>query len=144
MIFLPPNTVSVTQPMDKGVIRSLKAHYKKCLVRVILTHLNQDKPIPEISLLKAMWLLVSAWNDIKRQTAINFFRKAKTFEKYQMNAVNDINNLFKELNESLKELETKDSSLVPENVTVQDVAEADDQVTASTSFLTDELILEAL
>ena len=28
LIFLPPNTTSKTQPMDQGVIRSLKAHYR--------------------------------------------------------------------------------------------------------------------
>ena len=43
-----------------------------------------------------------------------------------MNAVNDVDNLFKEFNISLKELQTKDSSLVPENITVQDLDEAAD------------------
>ena len=28
MCFLPPNTTSITQPMDQGVIRSLKAKYR--------------------------------------------------------------------------------------------------------------------
>ena len=32
LIFLPPNTTSRTQPMDQGVIRSLKAHYRSILV----------------------------------------------------------------------------------------------------------------
>ena len=27
LVFLPPNTISKTQPMDQGVIRSLKAKY---------------------------------------------------------------------------------------------------------------------
>ena len=59
-----------------------------------------------------------------------------------MNEVNDVNDPFKELNESLKELQTKDPSLVPDNMTVQDVAEADDQDITSAPFLTKELILE--
>ena len=47
------------------------------------------------------------------------------------------------MNESLKEMQTKDPSLVPENMTVQDVVQADDQVMiTSTPFLTEELILE--
>jgi hypothetical protein len=29
LVFLPPNTTSVTQPMDQGVIRNLKLHYRK-------------------------------------------------------------------------------------------------------------------
>ena len=29
---LPPSTTSMLQPMDQGVIRSLKAHYKKELL----------------------------------------------------------------------------------------------------------------
>ena len=36
----------------------------------------------------------------------------------------------------------KNRSLVSENMTVQDVAEADDQVITSVPFLTDELILD--
>ena len=59
-----------------------------------------------------------------------------------MNTVNDVDDPFRELNESLKELQTKDPSLVPENMTVQDAAEADDQVITSAPFLTNESILE--
>ena len=33
LIFLPPNTTSKVKPMDKGIIRSLKAYYKALLVR---------------------------------------------------------------------------------------------------------------
>ena len=59
-----------------------------------------------------------------------------------MNAVKGVADPLKELNESLKELQTKDPSLVPDNMTVQDVAEADDQVITSAPFFTNELILE--
>ena len=59
-----------------------------------------------------------------------------------MNAVNDVYNPFKELNERLMELQAKDPFIVLENISCQGVAEADDQVVTSAPFLTDELILE--
>ena len=58
-----------------------------------------------------------------------------------MNAVNDVDNPVKELKESLKELQTKYSYLLPANMAVHDVAETDDQVITSAQFLNDELIL---
>ena len=142
LIFLPPSATSVIQPMDQGFIRSLKSHYRKRIVRVILTHLDQVKPIPKVSFLLAMQLVFSAWNDVSKEAVINCFRKANIFEKYQMNAVNDFDDPFKELDESLKDLQTKESYLVAENMTVKDVAEADDQVMTSAPFLTNELILK--
>ena len=33
LFFLPPNTTSVLQPMDQGVIRSLKARYRTKVVQ---------------------------------------------------------------------------------------------------------------
>ena len=58
LVFLPPNTTSVSQPMDQGVIRCLKAHYRKRLVKLILRSLDSNKPLPKVSLLTALQLLV--------------------------------------------------------------------------------------
>ncbi|XP_060077937.1 tigger transposable element-derived protein 4-like [Ylistrum balloti] len=33
LVFLPPNTTSHTQPMDQGVIRNLKTHYRKLAIQ---------------------------------------------------------------------------------------------------------------
>ena len=52
--------------------------------------------------------------------------------------VNDVEDPFKELNESLNELQTKDWSVLPESMTVQDIAEVDDQVITMAPFLTNE------
>ena len=77
LFFLPPNTTSITQPMDQGVIRSLKAIYRTNAVRKIIRSLEKKKTRPKISLLHGMQMLVSAWNAlITEETIMNCFRKA--------------------------------------------------------------------
>ena len=83
LIFFHSNTTSVIQPMEQGAIRSLKDHCRKRLVRVILTHLDQGKLIPNILYLKVMQLLVYAWNDVSKETVINCFQKAKIPKKIE-------------------------------------------------------------
>ena len=70
------------------------------------------------------------------------FKKAKILEKDQTIAVNDDDDPFKEINENLKELWEKGPSLVPENMTAEDFATADDAVITTSSTLTDKEILQ--
>ena len=88
-------TTSVSQPMDQGVIKCLKAHYRKRLVKLILRSLDSNKPLPKVSLSKALQLLVSAWNEVSQTTIINCFKKAKILEKDQTIAINDEDHPFK-------------------------------------------------
>ena len=93
--------------MDQGVIRCLKVHYRKGLVKLILRSLDSNKPLPKLSLLTALQLLVSAWNEVSQTTIVNCFKKAKISEKDQIIAINHEDNLLKEINENLKELREK-------------------------------------
>ncbi|WP_430732424.1 hypothetical protein, partial [Acinetobacter baumannii] len=68
LIFLPPNTTSVTQPMDQGVIRALKAKYRSLAVRKQLANLEKGKQLPKISILTAMTMLNKAWGSIPNRT----------------------------------------------------------------------------
>lgn len=73
LVFLPPNTTSVLQPMDQGVIRSLKSHFRKQLVLKIIENLNnavQEK----ISLLDAIRMVNQAWLRVEASTIRNAFR----------------------------------------------------------------------
>ena len=42
LFFLPPNTTSITQPMDQDVIRSLKAKYRTNVVRKTISTRNAN------------------------------------------------------------------------------------------------------
>ena len=53
-VFLPPNTTPVIQPMDQGIIKWVKVHYRIRLVKLILRCLDSNKPLPKVSLLTAL------------------------------------------------------------------------------------------
>ena len=128
--------------MDQGVIRCFKAYYRKRLVKLILRILDSNKPLPKVSLLTALQLLVSAWNEVSQTTIVNCFKKTKISEKDQTIAISDEDDPFKEINENLNKLQKKEPSLVPENMTAEDFATTDDAVLTTSSTLTDEEILQ--
>ena len=55
LIFLLPNTTSVTQPMDQGIIRLLKAKYCSLVVRRLISSLEKKASVPAI-ISAMMWL----------------------------------------------------------------------------------------
>ena len=58
--------------MDQGVIRSLKAKYRKNVVRKIIQNVEKKKTLPKISLLQGMQMLVSAWDALSTQMVVNY------------------------------------------------------------------------
>jgi hypothetical protein len=75
LVFLPPNSTSITQPMDQGIIRNLKVLYRKSLTKKKLTYIEMDKQYTE-DLLGAMHALKKAWEDVKEDTIKNCFFRA--------------------------------------------------------------------
>ena len=97
LIFLPPNTTSVTQPMDQGVIRALKAKYRSLAVRKQLANLEKGRQLPKISILTAMTMLNKAWGSIPDRTFLNCFKKSGISEESAEKALNDEDDPFANL-----------------------------------------------
>lgn len=69
---LPPNTSSKLQPCDQGVIRSLKAHYRGKLARLLI-----HKAAKDVSLYEGLQMVRSAWaNNVTEDTIKNAWRKS--------------------------------------------------------------------
>ena len=72
---LPVNSSAETQPMDLGIIKNIKYHYRKELVLERLACLEAVPPQPlEWSILDAVMTLKSAWTKVKKETISNSWR----------------------------------------------------------------------
>ena len=104
LVFLPPNTTSVLQPMDQDVIRSLKVHYRGKAVRRLCRAFDKMKTLPKISILQAMKILVSSWEAASAQIIVNYFKNAGLTPEAQTAGITDADNPFSNLKESLEQL----------------------------------------
>lgn len=76
--FFPANTTSKIQPLDQGVIRTFKAHYRRYLVQHIIATAARVHSADDvvITALDAIYWIDSAWKSVSEVTIQNTFRKA--------------------------------------------------------------------
>lgn len=62
VIFLPPNCTSVLQPLDHGIIRSVKARNRTRMLQRILLNLQHNVEGPtRINVYQAIVMVTGAW-----------------------------------------------------------------------------------
>jgi hypothetical protein len=71
--FLPPNTTSALQPLDCGIISTLKSYYRKFLACKVLA---EDLQAKEITLFDASVILANSWSNVTSETIVNCWNKA--------------------------------------------------------------------
>ncbi|KAM7300847.1 tigger transposable element-derived protein 6-like [Ixodes scapularis] len=64
LAFLLPNTTSMLQPMDQGVIKNMKTFYRRHLLERMILCSGNESPY-NITLLTAMHMLMHAWDQVK-------------------------------------------------------------------------------
>ena len=143
LVFLPPNTNSVLQQMDQGVMRSLKTHCRGTVVRQLCRTLNKMKMLQKISILQAMKILVSSWEAVSAQTIVNCFRKTDITLEAQNAAITDADDPFSNLKESLQQLHDIDPDMVPEGVTPESLNHVNEVITTA-PMITDDDILRSV
>ena len=138
LIFLPPNTTSITQPMDQGVIRSLKAKYRAKMIRKYINAIDSNKELPKITILDAMVMLEQSWSMLPDTTIINCFKKAGISKESQQNSINNTievqtmyfydntDDPFAQLAENLNELMALDPNLASYGFTAESFTDIDD------------------
>ena len=79
MTFLPPNTTSVLQPLDLGIIWNFKIHYRK-LLTYVLSKIEESTSAAEIvevvDVLQAIRWIAQAWMNLSSERIKKCFRNA--------------------------------------------------------------------
>lgn len=136
--FLPPNTTAKIQPLDQGIIRSLKQFYRKMLAHMYLDGIENNHDAKEIMKKKfnlkiACDMVTQCWAKVKFTTIQNCFRKAGFVSGVESapDSDNEIDhNLWNELQQNLNI-----------QIAFNDYATADDAVETS-QHLTEEQIVQ--
>ena len=116
--------------MDQGVICSLKAKYRKNVVRKIIQSVEKKKTLPKILLLQGMQMLVSPWDALSTQTIVNCFRKSGISTESQETAIVKDDNPFRELQDEIDDLRSVQPNLIEEDFDVTTFADVDAKVIA--------------
>jgi len=91
-----------------------------------------------------MKLLADSWELVSKETIVNCFRKAGITPDGQQAAIDDSDDPFKDLQESLNNLRKADSSMVPNDVTATALVSLDDDVTATAPEMNEDDIVSRL
>lgn len=91
-----------------------------------------------------MKLLADSWELVSKETIVNCFRKAGITPDGQQAAIDDSDDPFKDLQESLNNLRKADSSMVPNDVTATALVSLDDDVIATAPEMNEDDIVSRL
>ena len=80
-LLIPPNTTSQIQPPDSGIIQNFKIHYRKLLLRFVLSKIDDTNDtasqiVKSISVLMAIRWVAEAWDSVQEETIRKCFTKS--------------------------------------------------------------------
>ena len=141
LYFLPPITTSALQPMDQGVIWSLKSKYRTHIIQKVLAAINQGKQLPVISILEAMKVLALSWSEVSKEAITKCFTKSGFSEDVCSEEDHDP---FFQLREALDKRCAHGQEFVPDGLQCEDIVHVDRDVQVTEGLLTEEQIVEEI
>lgn len=91
VIFFPPNTTSIIQPLDQQIIFSMKTSYRKLLLLHLLKQDgNTTDKLKNLSLRDVLFIVEEAWQGVTERVIINGFKCLfKDIENFDLNLGDD-------------------------------------------------------
>lgn len=75
--FLPPNTTSLLQPLDQGIIHSFKCFYKNQLINKLLDRLEVTETYALPDLKEALYMVQNSWKKVTVKSIKNCWHHCK-------------------------------------------------------------------
>ena len=89
--FLPPNTTSLTQPLDQGIIKNMKVFYGKNFLYHVVSKIDEMSSAAEVSssvnVLQAISWITQAWRSVEEKTISACFAKSGFIHCHQFDDV---------------------------------------------------------
>lgn len=76
--FFPANFTSRLQPLDQGIIKVFKQHFRTRLVRAAIAEIEKNRSMPKWTVLDAIRATAGAWNNVTPENIAKCFQKAWT------------------------------------------------------------------
>ena len=119
--------------MDQCVIRSLRAYYRKKVVRFVSKQWGATNCFQGLVFFK-QWNTWYPWNAVSKETIINILKKSNISQSNQQAAVNDDDDPFKSFQEVLEKFHELDKDAIQPNLWAESFADLDSEVVSSVFF----------
>jgi hypothetical protein len=136
--FFPPNATSILQPMDQGIIKNFKAHYRNLMINKLLSsveHENDNESaysmVKRINILKSLYWIKTAWSAVKSETIVNCFKHAGILQHCVFNSVNN----YSVDNYSVSENFSSSFKTILPDLSVEDLINFDNNIETCDNFL---------
>ena len=116
VVFLPPNTTSIIQPCNAGIINAFKLNYRRLMLRKVgglvdnptIEKLDTKALKKNINMLHCLQYAKDAWQSVTETTVQNCWRKAGFSAEMQATEDNTVSEVQSELAEDIQELSELD------------------------------------
>ncbi|CAF1068605.1 unnamed protein product [Brachionus calyciflorus] len=147
IIYLPPNTTSLIQPMDAGIIKNFKSLYRKLLVSHWVQLFDSNKKLDPISIKKCIDFIDDAWHSMDQITIKRCWKNTGILPDFILDKLGDLSKSTvdfsseKNFEYSLKKLREMDPNL---DMEPQEYVDVDESCPVAYTPDDDEIIREVL